>query len=301
MGMFKLNETGAKVEDVQSRLRIVGLLTEDQCTGVVDGDTVAALETFCAQKGIKRVPENAQKIWAALVDDSYQLGDRSLFLRMPFFHGNDVKSLQHALSTLGFDCGNVDGIFGAHTELALRKFQMNMGLPDDGIVGALTYQTLKNLSFSWADKAETPRTTAYVGFSRAAEVLESNPLCLFGTDAFSRSVSSRMSNLAAATNPASKIVSAESLSVAPDPSMLLVHLVVDKPKVSAGPLVQYESVDTLPLRLRTAISAAKTTPPRITIQLPGTMWEDAGEGRSAQHFAITLLDALCSALLTEEN
>ena len=34
----------------------------------------------------------------------------------------------------------------------------------------------------------------------------------------------------------------------------------------------------------------------IAVELPGTMWEDAGEGRSAQHFAITLLDALCSAL-----
>ena len=34
-----------------------------------------------------------------------------------------------------------------------------------------------------------------------------NALCLFGTQEFTRSVASRMSNLALATNPASKIVS----------------------------------------------------------------------------------------------
>ena len=42
--------------------------------------------------------------------------------------------------------------------------------------------------------------------------------------------------------------------------------------------------------------ADAAAPSRIAVELPGTMWEDAGEGRSAQHFAITLLDALCSAL-----
>lgn len=299
MEMIRKNDVGAVVEDVQGRLVTLGLLSEEQRTGVADDATIAALESFCASNGIARTQENAEKIWSCLIDACYQLGDRSLYLRMPFFHGNDVKELQHALSALGFDCGPVDGIFGAHTELALRNFQMNMGLPDDGIVGAMTYKSLKNLSFTWADKPASSQSPAFLGFSRAAEVLEASPLCLFGTDAFSRSVASRMSNLALATNPASKIVSAESLSVSPDPGMLLVHIVVEKPKAPMGPVVQYEAPETLSLRLRSAISAATSVPPRITIQLPGTVWETAGEGRSAQHFAITLLDALCTALLPE--
>ena len=52
-----------------------------------------------------------------------------------------------------------------------------------------------------------------------------------------------------------------------------------------------------PLRLRSAIKAAGTAAPRIAVVLPGTQWEAAGEGRSAQHYAITLLDALCVSLL----
>ena len=43
-------------------------------------------------------------------------------------------------------------------------------------------------------------------------------------------------------------------------------------------------------------AALRLRPSRVAIELPGTTWEDAGEDRSAQHFAITLLDALCAAL-----
>ena len=52
-----------------------------------------------------------------------------------------------------------------------------------------------------------------------------------------------------------------------------------------------------PLRLSAAIEAAFERPvPRMVVELPGTVWESAGVERSAQHFAITLLDALCAAL-----
>ena len=86
--------------------------------------------------------------------------------------------------------------------------------------------------------------------------------------------------------------------MAPDESMLLVHIVLpEEDAVRKVPRVTYQDEATLPLRLEQAIAAArKSTPQRIAIELPGRVWEDAGEGRSAQHFAITLLDALCTAL-----
>ena len=62
----------------------------------------------------------------------------------------------------------------------------------------------------------------------------------------------------------------------------------------------YADEGTLGLRLQSALGAARDEraprPARIVVELPGEMWEDAGADRSAQHFAITLLDALCSAL-----
>ena len=296
METIRLHDAGAAVEDVQQRLATLGILDESQVTGTFDDATGAAVRTFSAQAGLPETGEVDDKVWAALVDATFSLGDRTLYLRMPYFHGNDVRELQQALSALGFTCGEADGIFGAHTELALRKFQVNLGLPTDGIAGAMTYAAIRHLEHSWLGKDAVP-TLGHLGFARAADVLESNALCLFGTDEFTRSVASRMSNLALATNPASKILSADTLLVAPDESMLLVQIALPQVEIAGGvPRVSYESEETLALRLRSAIQAAKARPARIAVELPGAMWEDAGEGRSAQHFAITLLDALCSAL-----
>ena len=296
MDTIRQHDSGPAVEDVQRRLVKTGYLAEGAATGVFDAETVAAVRAFTRASGMAETAEVNDKVWAALVDASYSLGDRTLYLRMPYFHGNDVVELQQALGALGFSPAAEDGIFGAYTEDALRAFQLNLGLPDDGIAGALTYAAIKNLHHSWEGK-HTSRLAVSVGFARAADALESNALCLFGTDAFSRDVAARMANLALATNPASKVLSADTLLVPPDEDMLLVHLVLPGGSVGSGvPLVVYDD-DSLALRLESAIRAARKTPPhRIAVQLPGTMWEDAGEDRSAQHFAITLLDALCAAL-----
>lgn len=301
METIKLHDKGAAVEDVQSRLVLVGHLESDQITGEFDEATAEALASFCANVGLPALREVNDKTWAALVDASYCLGDRTLYLRMPYFHGHDVLELQQALGALGFLRGPQDAIFGAHTEHALRKFQVNMGLPSDGIAGAYTYAALRNLHHSWEGKGSS-HAPASMGFARAADVLERNAMCLFGTDEFSRSVASRMSNLALATNPASKIVSAESLSVAPYEGMLLVRVVapVDEGAFMVEgdvPHVTYDPEETLGLRLSAAIDAARDRRvPRMVVELPGVVWEGAGADRSAQHFAITLLDAFCAAL-----
>ena len=295
MDRIKRNDKGPAVEDVQQRLVAADCLSAGDAT-------VAAVRAFCVKSGLPAAEEVDEKVWVALVDATFSLGDRTLYLRMPYFHGRDVRELQQVLSALGFACGVIDGIFGAHTEDALRKFQLNLGLPSDGIAGAYTYAAIQNLHHSWVGKAAI-HEIVHLGFARAADVLEQNALCLFGTEEFARSVASRMSNLSLATNPQSKILSADSLLVAPDESMLLVHIVLpEEEAVQKVPRVSYEDEATLPLRLEQAIVAArKATSRRIAIELPGRVWEDAGEGRSAQHFAITLLDALCTALSQSER
>ncbi len=59
--------------------------------------------------------------------------------------GDDVVDLQQRLSTLGFDTGRVDGIFGDRTSRALAEFQRNVGLPVDGIAGGATLRELIRL------------------------------------------------------------------------------------------------------------------------------------------------------------
>lgn len=301
METIKRNDTGAAVKDVQHKLNQLGLLDDAYVDGTFGDETARAVREFCFQHRLPESEDVDDKVWASLLDATFQLGDRTLYLRMPYFHGNDVLQLQKALDGLGFSTGDDDGIFGAYTEQALRHFQQNMGLPTDGIAGAYTFQSILNLRHSWAGKPG-PQQMQHLGFARAANVLEANEICLFGTDEFSRLVAARMSNLALATNPSSKIMSADSLLVPPNDSMLLVHIVVKPNKPADGiPFVTFDAESTLAIRLNSAISAAKKnmqshTSPRIAVELPGTQWEDAGEDRSAQHYAIVLLDALCSAL-----
>ena len=52
--------------------------------------------------------------------------------------GTDVATLQKRLNELGFNCGNVDGIFGPKTHAAVIAFQKANGLLVDGIVGKNT-------------------------------------------------------------------------------------------------------------------------------------------------------------------
>lgn len=308
MNTISQGDNGAAVEDVQQRLHRLGFLDASDVDAQFGTSTANAVKAFCASVAKIGALQGSDsllaacesgvvdsKVWALLVDASYSLGDRTLYLRMPYLHGHDVSELQLALGALGFFYGKEDGIFGAHTEDALRRFQMNLGLPSDGIAGAYTYSALRRLEHSWAGKESLHRAMP-LGFARAADVLETNALCLFGMDAFTRSIASRMSNLAYATNPASRIVSADMLSVAPDDGTILVQISTEMPSDST-PTVVYSDGDALVEKLSGAIEMARSNQPlRVRVVFSEKSWMGAGEGRTAQHYAIMLLDALCMVL-----
>jgi Putative peptidoglycan binding domain len=52
--------------------------------------------------------------------------------------GAQVKLLQHALATLGYRPGKIDGRYGPATQRAMIRFQQAEGLKADGIFGAKT-------------------------------------------------------------------------------------------------------------------------------------------------------------------
>lgn len=55
-----------------------------------------------------------------------------------------VCILQDGLTTLGYDTGGLDGIFGGKTNTAVRNFQTRNGLSSDGLVGNRTWNALMN-------------------------------------------------------------------------------------------------------------------------------------------------------------
>lgn len=52
--------------------------------------------------------------------------------------GDEVRRIQNKLKSLGFYAGSVDGIYGAKTQSAVKKFQASVGLTADGIAGPKT-------------------------------------------------------------------------------------------------------------------------------------------------------------------
>ncbi|MBM3235922.1 peptidoglycan-binding protein [Candidatus Poribacteria bacterium] len=61
--------------------------------------------------------------------------------------GEDVKRLQEELKALGYDPGPIDGKFGPRTEEAVKKFQKDKGLKEDGIVGPKTAEAINKEIF----------------------------------------------------------------------------------------------------------------------------------------------------------
>lgn len=57
--------------------------------------------------------------------------------------GNYVCIAQDDLNTLGYRTGGLDGVFGAQTEEAVRRYQASRGLSIDGIIGCNTWRALQ--------------------------------------------------------------------------------------------------------------------------------------------------------------
>jgi N-acetylmuramoyl-L-alanine amidase len=108
--------------------------------------TEQAVIDFQASRGLRTDGICDAATWAAVVEASWSLGDRLLYLTSPNLRGDDVVELQTLLSRLGFDCGRVDGIFGPLCAHAVSEFQSNAGLSVDGICSTDTVRALHRLS-----------------------------------------------------------------------------------------------------------------------------------------------------------
>ena len=154
--LIRPGDRSTKVSDVQARLRSLGAEINDE-PGVFGSSTERALRAFQQRRGILVDGKVGPHTWRELVAAGWRLGDRSLYLRNPPFRGDDVEVLQTRLNALGFDSGRADGIFGTNTDQAVRAFQREYDVPEDGISGPRSLRALTGLRVDRAGTTSTLR------------------------------------------------------------------------------------------------------------------------------------------------
>lgn len=295
MRPVRLGTRGPAVEDIQRRLLALGYdLGPTGVDGVFLGLTAEAVRAFQQQRLLSEDGVVGEETWSALVDASFTFGDRTLYLRLPHFHGRDVLVLQQALNVLGFACGATDGIFGAYTERAVREFQRNAGLPSDGIAGPDTERTILNLRHVWEGKDTRPHSAATVAPARAAEVLSRVSLVVSGVDEPGRRIAERVANLAHATTSEAKLHTlGEGEARQPDAVLFRVCGKGGALASPGRPHVRVDEPDTLPARVTTALAAGGAGGCReVVLELAGADTEgELGEQRAA----VLVLDSICAA------
>lgn len=142
---LRRGHAGDAVRDLQRRLALIGYST-DADPHEFGTETEASLRRFQTDRGLVVDGICGPQTWNALVEADHRLGDRLLYYRDPMMRGDDVAELQRRLGQLGFDPHWVDGILGPRTHQAIQDFQRNVGLPDDGLVGRSTIDSMARLT-----------------------------------------------------------------------------------------------------------------------------------------------------------
>ncbi|WIM67682.1 N-acetylmuramoyl-L-alanine amidase [Corynebacterium breve] len=157
--ILHVGDSSARVAEVRSTMARLGLLpgfsgdvgdwknrsfsNEEK---YFDEDLSEVLKAFQQSRGIVPSGSIDDVTLRELREASYTLGARVLsYEPNQVLVGDDVSQLQRQLQELGFYSHKVDGHFGQQTYEALKNYQLNYGLQDDGVCGPDTLRALSLL------------------------------------------------------------------------------------------------------------------------------------------------------------
>ncbi len=145
--MLRRGDRDAAVGAIRSALVSLGLLpVQGPDSDLFDADVDAAIRAFQQRRGLIADgcvgPATQRELLAA----RWTLGDRTLSytLSAPMV-GDDVADLQTRLTELGYNAGRPDGVFGARVDSAVRQFQHQRGISDDGVFGPASLRELQRI------------------------------------------------------------------------------------------------------------------------------------------------------------
>lgn len=143
---LRLGDRGPEITELRARLTRLGLLGDTVPSDAFDDDVDRAVRHFQQERGLTIDGVVGAQTARHIDEAHWQLGDRTLsFTPGHLMRGDDVVALQRRLTSLGFDAGRIDGIFGRQTDAALREFQRGVGVDSDGTAGAQTFRALERL------------------------------------------------------------------------------------------------------------------------------------------------------------
>lgn len=146
MRLLRRGDRDVAVGEIRARLAHMGFTVDCEEPTFFDERLDIAVRAFQTARGLTPDGLIGPLTLARLEEALWALGDRTLsFTPGHLMQGDDVVSLQQRLTTLGFDCGKVDGIFGKLTDRALREFQKSVGLPEDGVAASQTFEAFHRL------------------------------------------------------------------------------------------------------------------------------------------------------------
>ena len=146
---YRLGDSGPAIAEIRGKLAQIGMPVHSSGSpsDLFDQQLELAIRHFQQDRGLVSNGVVDATTYRLLDEARWRLGDRllSYVVTNPQV-GDDVLALQLRLTELGFDVGQVDGVFGIRTDEAVRELQRNVGLPADGTCGPSTFKSLGRLA-----------------------------------------------------------------------------------------------------------------------------------------------------------
>lgn len=157
--VLRVGDTSVRVAEARATLARLGLLSDfkgelsawkkqkySESDKSFDANLSEVLKAFQQSRGIVPTGEIDDLTLRELRQASYTLGSRVLaYEPANELVGDDIWQLQQQLQELGFYQQRVDGHFGTNTYAALKEYQHNCGLQEDGVCGPATIRALSLL------------------------------------------------------------------------------------------------------------------------------------------------------------
>lgn len=152
--MLRRGNRDAAVAPLRASLASLGLLPVPPAAPplgtdhlVFDENVDAAVRAFQQRRGLIVDGCVGPATERELVAARWTLGDRTLSYTLSApMSGDDVVMLQQRLGELGYNAGRPDGLFAGQLDSAVRAFQRDRGLADDGVFGPETHRELLRIA-----------------------------------------------------------------------------------------------------------------------------------------------------------